>query len=169
MLLGRPLGHWQALLMSPKERNASRDGFVNLNISLNSIASFRSLAPVGLALLVCFSLIKRSLSIITTWNQQYIQYMQAASYRAAIMRSSLLVQFEHSAIRCGEIVTYHKRNGITSRLVVTARTLCAPLMTPQRQKRQPFGDYVCIYIKSRSHCASGALRNGVFGCRSTTH
>ena len=64
MLLGEPLGPWQALLMSPKGRNASRDGFVNLNISLNSIASFGSLAPVGLALF-CFSLIKRSLSIVT--------------------------------------------------------------------------------------------------------
>ena len=72
MLLGGPLGLWQALLMSPKGRNASRDGFVNLNISLNSIASFGSLAPVGLALLFCFSLIRRSLSIVTTWNQQYI-------------------------------------------------------------------------------------------------
>ena len=41
MLLGGPLGSWQALLMSPKGRNASRDGFLNLNISLNSIASFR--------------------------------------------------------------------------------------------------------------------------------
>ena len=74
MLLGGPLGPWQALLMSPKGRNASRDGFVNLNISLNSIASFGSLAPVGLALLFCFSLIRCSLSIITTWNQQYIYY-----------------------------------------------------------------------------------------------
>ena len=72
MLLGGPLGSWQALLMSPKGRNASRDGFVNLNISLNSIASFGSLAPVGLALLFCFSLVRRSLSIVTTWNQQYI-------------------------------------------------------------------------------------------------
>ena len=72
MLLGGPLGPWQALLMSPKGRNASRDGFVNLNISLNSIASFRSLAPAGLALLFCFSLIRRSLSIVTTWNQQYV-------------------------------------------------------------------------------------------------
>ena len=33
---------------------------------------------------------------------------------------------------------------LTSRLVVHARTLCAPLMTPQRQKRQPFGDGVYI-------------------------
>ena len=71
MLLGGPLGPWQALLMSPKGRNGSRDGFVNLNISLNSIASFGSLTPVGLALLFCFSLIRRSLSIVTTWNQQY--------------------------------------------------------------------------------------------------
>ena len=71
MLLGGPLGLWQALLMSPKRRNASRDGFVNLNISLNSIASFGNLAPVVLALLFCFSLIRRSLSIVTTWNQQY--------------------------------------------------------------------------------------------------
>ena len=51
MLLGGPLGPWQALLMSPKGQNASRDGFVNLNISLNSTASFGSLAPAGLALL----------------------------------------------------------------------------------------------------------------------
>ena len=29
---------------------------------------------------------------------------------------------------------------LTPRLVVRARTLCAPLITPQRQKRQPFGD-----------------------------
>ena len=65
----RPL---QAMLMSPKGRNASRDGFVNLNISLSSIASFGSLTPAGLALLFCFSLIRRSLSIATTWNQQYI-------------------------------------------------------------------------------------------------
>ena len=36
MLLGGPLGPWQALLMSPKGRNASRDGFVKLKISLNS-------------------------------------------------------------------------------------------------------------------------------------
>ena len=72
MLLGGPLGPWQALLMSPKGRNASRDGFENLNISLNSIASFGSLAPVGLALLFCFSLIRRPLSFATTWNQQYI-------------------------------------------------------------------------------------------------
>ena len=54
MLLGGPLGPWQALLMSPKGRNATRDGFVNLNISLNGIASFGSLAPVALALLSCF-------------------------------------------------------------------------------------------------------------------
>ena len=70
MLLREPLGPWQALLMSPKGRNASRDGFENLNISLNSIASFGSPAPVGLALLLCFSLIRRSLSIVTTWSQQ---------------------------------------------------------------------------------------------------
>ena len=77
MLLGGPLGPWQALLMSPKGRNASRDGFINLNISLNSIASFGSLAPGGLALLFCFSLIRRSLSIVTTWNQQYKDYIYA--------------------------------------------------------------------------------------------
>ena len=71
MLLGGPLGPWQALLMNAKGRNASRDGFVNLNRPLNSIASFGSLAPLGLALLFCFSLIRRSLSIVTTWNQQY--------------------------------------------------------------------------------------------------
>ena len=35
MPLEGPLGPWQALLMSPKGRNASRDGFVNLNISLS--------------------------------------------------------------------------------------------------------------------------------------
>ena len=62
MLLGGPLDPWQALLMSPKGRNASRDGFVNLNISLNSIASFGSLAPVGLALLFLF-LAYKTLSI----------------------------------------------------------------------------------------------------------
>ena len=57
MLLGGPLGPWQALLMSPKKRNASRDGFVNLNISLNSIASFGSLAPSGFVLfLACKTL-----------------------------------------------------------------------------------------------------------------
>ena len=67
---GGPLGPWQSLLMSPKGQNASRDGFENLNISFNSIASFGSLAPVGLALLFCFSLIRRSLSIVTIWNQQ---------------------------------------------------------------------------------------------------
>ena len=72
MLLGGPLSPWQALLTSPKGQNASRDGFVNLNISLNSIASFGNLMPVGLALLFCFSLIRRSLLIVTTWNQQYI-------------------------------------------------------------------------------------------------
>ena len=71
MLLGGPLGPWQTLLMSPKGRNASRDGFVNLNISLNSIASFGSLAPVGIALLFCFLLIRCSISIVATWNQQY--------------------------------------------------------------------------------------------------
>ena len=44
-------------------------------IPLNSIASFGSLAPVGLALLFCFSFIRRSLSIVTTWNQQYNIYV----------------------------------------------------------------------------------------------
>ena len=68
MLLGGPLGPWQTLVMSPKGPNASRDGFVNLNVSLNSIASFESLAPSGLAVLFCFSLIRRSLSIVTTWS-----------------------------------------------------------------------------------------------------
>ena len=55
------------------QKDETRPGmdFVNFNISLNSIASFGSLAPVGLALLFCFSLIRRSLSIVTTWNQQY--------------------------------------------------------------------------------------------------
>ena len=66
--IGGHLGPWQALLMSPKERNASRDGFVNLKISLNSIASLGSLAPSVLALLFCYSLVRRSLSIVTTWN-----------------------------------------------------------------------------------------------------
>ena len=65
MLLEEPLGPWQALLMSPKGRNASRDGFVNLIISLNSFVSFGSFA-----ILFCFSLIRRSLSIVTTWSQQ---------------------------------------------------------------------------------------------------
>ena len=41
---------------------------VNLKISLNSIAALGSLAPSALALLFCFSLITRSLSIVTTWN-----------------------------------------------------------------------------------------------------
>ena len=56
MLLEGPLGPWQALLMSPKGRNASGDGFVSLIISLNSIASFVSLAPSALAMLFCFLL-----------------------------------------------------------------------------------------------------------------
>ena len=34
---------WQALLMSPKGWNESRDGFVNLKISLNTIAPFKAL------------------------------------------------------------------------------------------------------------------------------
>ena len=68
MLLGGSLGPWQALLMSPKGRNASRDGFVNLKISLNSIAFFGSLAPSALALFFRFSLIRRSLLIVTTWS-----------------------------------------------------------------------------------------------------
>ena len=38
--------------MSPKGRNASRDGFVNLKISLNSIAPFGSLAPSALAVVL---------------------------------------------------------------------------------------------------------------------
>ena len=59
-------------IQSLKQGNASRDGFVNLTISLNSIAPFGSLAPSALALLFCFSLIERSLSIVTTWNQQYM-------------------------------------------------------------------------------------------------
>ena len=42
---GVSLGPWQALMMSPKGLNASRNGFVNLIISLNSIASFGSVAP----------------------------------------------------------------------------------------------------------------------------
>ena len=58
----------KALLMSPKRQNAYRDGFVNLNITLNSIASLGSLASLGLALLFCFSLIRCSLSIVTIWN-----------------------------------------------------------------------------------------------------
>ena len=70
MLLGGPLGPL-ALLMSPKGRNASRDGFVNLKITLNTIAPIRSLAPSALALLFCFSLVRRSLSIVTTWSLQY--------------------------------------------------------------------------------------------------
>ena len=45
-------------------------------VSLSSIASFGSLASVGLALLFCFSLIRRSLSIVTTWNQQYNMYFR---------------------------------------------------------------------------------------------
>ena len=45
-----------------KGRNASKDGFVNLYISLKSLAPFGSLAPPALALLFCFSLIRRSLS-----------------------------------------------------------------------------------------------------------
>ena len=68
---GGPLGPWQVLLMNPKGRNASKDGFVNLKIPLNSIAFFASLAPSALALLFCFSLIRRSLSIVTTWSSQY--------------------------------------------------------------------------------------------------
>ena len=68
MLLRGSLDPSQALLMSPKEQNASRDGFVNLKISLNSIASFGSLAPSALALLFCFSLIRRFLLIVSTWN-----------------------------------------------------------------------------------------------------
>ena len=55
------------------------DGFVNLNISLNSIASFGNLAPSALALLFCFSLIKRSLSIVTTWSLQYTVYTHLRS------------------------------------------------------------------------------------------
>ena len=78
--------------MSPKGRNASRDGFVNLNISLNSIASCRSLAPVGLALLFCLSLIRRSLSIVTAWNQQYNISQQ---------KISTLNIFSSKKIQCG--------------------------------------------------------------------
>ena len=66
--IGGPLGPWKALLMSPKGRNASRDGFVNLHISLNDIAFIGSLAPLRLALLFCFSFIRRSLLIVTNWN-----------------------------------------------------------------------------------------------------
>ena len=80
MLLGGPLGSWQVLLMSPKGRNVFRDDFVNLNISLNSIASFGSLVPSGLALLFCFSFIRRSLSIVTTWSKQYNYIIQATFY-----------------------------------------------------------------------------------------
>ena len=66
--VGGPLGPWQALLMSPKRRNTSWDGFVNLKISFDSITPFGSLAPSALALLFCFSLKIRFLSIVTTWN-----------------------------------------------------------------------------------------------------
>ena len=44
LLGGGPLGPWQALLMSPKGRKTSRDGFVNLKISLESIASLKPCA-----------------------------------------------------------------------------------------------------------------------------
>ena len=39
---------------SPKGQNASRDGLVNLKISLNSIASFGSLSPLALALFLAY-------------------------------------------------------------------------------------------------------------------
>ena len=65
MLLEGPLGPWQALLMSPKGRNASRDGFVNLNISFNSIAFFRSLAPSAVSTrFVVLFLAYKTLSIL---------------------------------------------------------------------------------------------------------
>ena len=72
MILGGPLGPWQALLMSPKGRNASRDGFVNLNISLNSIASFGSLTPVGLALLLNIAGIPRMSSVTIFQSDHFV-------------------------------------------------------------------------------------------------
>ena len=53
---------------SKRTKRVLLDGFVNLNISLNSIASLGSLASAALALLFCFLLIRRSLSIVTSWS-----------------------------------------------------------------------------------------------------
>ena len=88
------LGPRKAQLMSPKRRNGSRDGFVNLEISLNSLASFGSLAPSALALLFCFSLIRLSLSIVTTWSKQYHMDKTRPFFRL-LPRYTLLVSFEN--------------------------------------------------------------------------
>ena len=62
MLLGGPLGLLQALLMSPKARNASRDGIVNLNMFLNSIRFLRKPRTFNTRIVVLF-LAYKTLSI----------------------------------------------------------------------------------------------------------
>ena len=60
--IGEPLGPWKALLMSPKGQSASRDGFVNLHISLNGIAFVRKPRAFRTRFVVLF-LVYKTLSI----------------------------------------------------------------------------------------------------------
>ena len=41
-------------------------------------------------------------------------FAQQVMFVGLFMFISLLVQFEHSLMRCVEVVTYHKRNGFSS-------------------------------------------------------
>ena len=71
--IGGPLGPWKALLMSPKGRNASRDGFVNLHISLNDIAFFRKPRAFRTRFVVLF-LVYKTLSIDRNHLKLAIKY-----------------------------------------------------------------------------------------------
>ena len=71
--IGGPLGSWKALLMSPKGRNASRDGFVNLHISLNGIVFVRKPRAFRTRFVVLF-LVYKTLSIDRNHLELAIKY-----------------------------------------------------------------------------------------------
>ena len=71
--IGEPLGPWKALLMSPKGRNASRDSFVNLHISLNGIALFRKPRAFRTRFVVLF-LVYKTFSIDRNHLELAIKY-----------------------------------------------------------------------------------------------
>ena len=58
---------------------------------------------------------KRAMLLRDIYKYIIVARYDAARYDAAIMRGSLLVQFEHSVMRCGRVVMYHKRNGFSSK------------------------------------------------------
>ena len=76
------------------------------------------------------------------------------------------MQFEHSAMRCGEVVTYHKRNDfpayITPLVGNEGRAFCSPLLMPIGRSGRCSGIEFLLFEMSLARLCQHTLSVAVF-------